>query len=476
MASRLISSCCLLRATAEEAALPRPSGLRPPHGGSAGGAPDSQMSPFVSRRRLHGQLSLTGHRNPTTDEPPIAGQGAGRFCPVSDGLHDPQGDVSGTPVPAYLDHASGAPLHPAATRRAAPGSRPRVRRPATTASARPRGPADAGQRPRRGRRVSRRAPRRGHLHSQRHARLPPRRARPAGRPGPPGRPAAGLCRRALGGAPRRRLARRAGAGRSGPSPSTASGVSARTRSPLRSPTHGEPAVVALQSANPEVGACQPVAEVAASHRRAALRRRLRIRRPPPAPRGLGSGGGLGAQVGWPGRASACCSCASRPGGATRSPATSASTNALSGSRTFLQRWPPPPRCGPPSTSRRGWRATQSALTAELADAARADPGHRGVPRPRGAAPPPGGLLLPLRRRRGAGHRARPAGLRRGQRFGLHGQHPRAQPRARRHGRPHARQRAGLARTARPTPPRCDRLARELPGVVARLRTEAGVPT
>jgi cysteine desulfurase len=42
------------------------------------------------------------------------GQGAGRLCPVSHVSPDPVGDVSTTGRSTYLDHASGQPLHPAA--------------------------------------------------------------------------------------------------------------------------------------------------------------------------------------------------------------------------------------------------------------------------------------------------------------------------------------------------------------------------
>ena len=63
-----------------------------------------------------------------------------------------------------------------------------------------------------------------------------------------------------------------------------------------------------------------------------------------------------------------------------------------------------------------------------------------------SAAPPGHVLLPVRRRRGARDRARPAGVRGGERLGVHGVDTGAQPRARRHGRAHPRQRPGLRRT------------------------------
>ena len=79
---------------------------------------------------------------------------------------------------------------------------------------------------------------------------------------------------------------------------------------------------------------QPVAEVGRRARRARSSWT-------PAPRWAGSrcptagrrARGLGAQVGRPGRASACCWCARAPAGATRSPATTGSTSGRPASRT-----------------------------------------------------------------------------------------------------------------------------------------------
>ena len=57
------------------------------------------------------------------------------------------------------------------------------------------------------------------------------------------------------------------------------------------------------------------------------------------------------------------------------------------------------------------------------------PRRRGGRRPRRPAPPPGDVLVPLRRRGGAGDRARPARVRRGERVGVHGLDAGAEPRA-----------------------------------------------
>ena len=97
-----------------------------------------------------------------------------------------------------------------------------------------------------------------------------------------------------------------------------------------------------------------------------------------------------------------------------------------------------------------WQQTEATRAAETREpralvdriraAAAAIPDVEVVGDPRRPAAPRRDLLLPVRRRRGAGHRARPAGLRGGVGVGVHGQHARAEPRARRDGRADPRQR------------------------------------
>ena len=117
-------------------------------------------------------------------------------------------------------------------------------------------------------------------------------------------------------------------------------------------------------------------------------------------------------------------------------------------------------------------ARQHALVDRIRARVGGDPGHRGGRRPGGPAPPPGDLLVPLRRRRGDRGRAQPARLPGRQRLGLHRLHPRAQPRAGRDGRAHPRQRAGLADPGRDRGGR-----RRVPRRAARASwpTSAGTP-
>ncbi len=204
---------------------------------------------------------------------------------------------------------------------------------------------------------------------------------------------------------------------------------------------GAPAsVVAVQSANHEVGTVQPVADLdVAAYRSSST----------PAPRWAGSPSPTGwdALAGsahkWGGPAGVgvllvrkgvrwvnpfpattgrrARRVRERPGGAGR-------RGRAPGRRGGARRGQRPPvRPGRPDP-RRGRR----------------DPRRRGGRRPGRPAPPPGDVLLPVRRRRGAGDRARQAGVRRRQRLGVHRVDPRAQPRARGDGRAHPRQRPGLA--------------------------------
>ena len=103
-----------------------------------------------------------------------------------------------------------------------------------------------------------------------------------------------------------------------------------------------------------------------------------------------------------------------------------------------------------------------------------DPGRRGGRRPGRPAPPPGDVLLPVRRRRGAGHRAGPAGLRRGQRLGLHRVDPHPQPGARGDGRAHPRQRPGLADPRHHRRADVDGFLAVLPEVVRDIRAAVGL--
>ena len=215
--------------------------------------------------------------------------------------------------------------------------------------------------------------------------------------------------------------------------------------------------VALQSANPEVGVLQPVAEVAdcASRRRCSSTpapRRAGSRCPaagqPPPPRRTSG-------VARPGSASCWCASGARwrnpfPGddrvderatGFENVPAALAAAAAL---RAVSGR---AARCSP------GWHALRLD-DAMLARRGPGHPGHRGVPGAGRPAAAPRRVLLPLRRRRGPRDRARPARVRGGERVGLHREHARAEPRARRDGRADPRQRPGLAGPRHRRPPTC----------------------
>ena len=97
-----------------------------------------------------------------------------------------------------------------------------------------------------------------------------------------------------------------------------------------------------------------------------------------------------------------------------------STSASPASRTSRRRWPRRPRCRPWSPSGDEVDARQHALVDRIrAGSPPTVPDVEVVGDPVRPAAPPGDVLLPLRRRRGAGDRARPARLRRRQRLGLH---------------------------------------------------------
>ena len=137
-------------------------------------------------------------------------------------------------------------------------------------------------------------------------------------------------------------------------------------------------VVALQSANHEVGTVQPVDELD-RRRRAALRRRLRLDGPAPAARAAGRPPRVPPTSGAARPASACCWCARAPAGRRPSPATTAPTSGSAASRTSRQRWPRPPRCRPWSPS--ATRSTPASTRWSTGSA----PRRRRSPTPRSSA-------------------------------------------------------------------------------------------
>ena len=205
------------------------------------------------------------------------------------------------PAPAYLDSASSEPLHPAARAVARGGARHGVRRRAP--AARPGTQRATRARQRAGRRggVPARATRRGDVHAERHPRGAPRPARPARRApprrGPDGRALGG---RALGGAPCGRLVAGAHGQRAGGRDTGGSTLATVAEAALG--VDGGAGVLAVQTANHEVGTVQPVADVAArGSGRATVHGRLCVAGPAPAARRLVGRGRIGAQVGGPGR-------------------------------------------------------------------------------------------------------------------------------------------------------------------------------
>ena len=268
------------------------------------------------------------------------------------------------------------------------GARSRVRRPAAVAPTRPGSPAAAGQRARCGGRVPRRTPRRGDVHPQRD----PRRA-----PGVLGL-LAGRVRQGdllLASSVEHSAVLHAGAwhaargGRFATVPVDHHGRVSPAGVAASVAEHGEPAVLALQSANPEVGVLQPVDEVAASVEAPLFTDACAStgrgpfpragRRLPPRPTSGAGRPGWGSS--WSGEA---------PAGATRSPATTASTSARSASRTS-------PAALAAAAALRATLEDRERLRRAVHDVAdRAagrggpvDPGHRGVPRP---GPPTAALL------------------------------------------------------------------------------------
>ena len=332
-------------------------------------------------------------------------------------------------------------------RAAAPGcpgrvpgrARPGVRRSPPPPRSRPVGAAAARQRPRRRRRVPRRAPRRGHLHRVRHRRRAPRPARAREGPvpatdrrssTPPSSTPPCSTPRAWGGNRGRSV--RSPAGR-GPSTTVAERRVSR-----------DVAVAALQSANHEVGTLQPVSEVAAA-----------LGDVPLFVDACASMGRLPLPDGW----SAAAGSAHKWGG----PAGVGVLLVRKGVR-WENPFPGDDRIDERTTGfenvpaalaaaaalqavvaeRDEVNARQFALVDRIRAAVAEIPDVEVVGDPRRPAAPPGHVLLPVRRRGGAGDRARPPRVRRRQRLGVHRLDPRAEPRARGDGRAHARQRPRLA--------------------------------
>ena len=343
----------------------------------------------------------------------------------------------------YLDTASGEALHPAARESLRGGPRRGLRRPAAAAPRRSRGAAGPRQRPGRDRRGPGPAARRGDLHVVGHR---------GGAPRPPRAPS------------RRRAPRR------------------HDRAHAPSSTR--------RSCRPRPGRGAPPARSPSTPRRGSTSTPSTSRTP----------------RSWPAsppttRSAPCSPWPSWPRGSTayRSSSTPAPRPAGCPFPTAGRRWPrrPTSGAGPPGVGilavRRGarWREPypeddRAAERESGFENVPGDPGgcggtpgrgrragrrERASARPRRPHPDRGGrpaggrgrglggrpaaaprdVLLPLRRRRGAGDRAGPAGLRGGERVGVHVVGARAEPRPGRDGRAHPRQRAGLGRPRRPPP-------------------------
>ena len=325
------------------------------------------------------------------------------------------------------------------------GPRRGLRRPAAAPPRRSRRAAGPRQRPGRDGRGPRGAARRGDLHVLGHRGGAPRPPRAPPRRRAPRRHHRAHRRRALGGPAGRGL----DAG-SHPlaSPSTPRRGSSSTPSTSRTPRSWPASRPTTRSAP-----CSPwPSSPRGSDGVPALRRRLRLGRPARPSRRLVRARRVGATSGAAPRASASWSSDGARGGASPTRRTTGPPSARAASRTC------------PAIL-----AAAAALRAVVDDAGGRErcvstpwstasaPWWRGLPevevvglggRPAAA---PGDVLLPLRRRRGAGDRAGPAGFRGGERVGVHVVGARAEPRPGRDGRAHPRQRAGLGRPRRPAP-------------------------
>ena len=144
----------------------------------------------------------------------------------------------------------------------------------------------------------------------------------------------------------------------------------------------------------------------------------------PLPDGWAAAAGSAHKWGGPAGRRRARSSARARGGATPSPATTASTSASTGFENVPAALAAAAALQAVVAERDEVNARQHALVDRIRAGVRRGPRRRGRRRPRRPAPPPGDLLLPLRRRRGPGDRARPARLRRRQRVGLHRLDPR----------------------------------------------------
>ena len=279
----------------------------------------------------------------------------------------------------------------------------------------------------------RRPPGRGGLHASRHRGGPPRPARAAPR------------RRAPGGDPRAHRGRALGGPARGPAgrgaPAGVVPVDRPGRVRLDAPSTVESAVRGRLPARQPRGRHAPAGRRTggARGRRTRLHGRLCVGGPAAPAGGLGGAARRRRTSGVARRRRRAASCAGAPGGANPSPPTS-------GVRPASQRLRERPAA----------LAAAAALQAVVADGSRTARQHALIDRVRRVAgalpdvevvgdpsdrlPHLVNVLVPLRRRRGPGHRARPAGLRGGQRVGLHVLDARAQPRAGGDGRAHPRQR------------------------------------
>ena len=193
----------------------------------------------------------------------------------------------------------------------------------------------------------------------------------------------------------------------------------------------------------------------------------------PLPGRVGAAAGLGAQVGRTGRGRACCSCARARAGATlpgRRPGRRAGVGLRERARP---RWPPRRRC------RRSWpsvtRSTRASTPSSTGSApAWRHPRRRGRGPPRRAAPPRADVLVPLRRRRGAGDRARPAGFGVASGSACTASTLDAEPRAGGDGRPHPRQRPPVPGRRGRDRGRGRALPGRAPGVLTELRSRVGM--
>ena len=314
---------------------------------------------------------------------------------------------------AYFDAASTEPLHPAGPRGADRGPRRRLGRPARLYGAARRARMLLEQARAEVAEAARRPARRGLLHLLRHAGGAPGRARHAARPAP-GRPAPGALARSSTPAcctPPGSHERDGGIGRDGRRRPLRARSTWRSSAGGRSPAGT--ALACLQSANHEVGTLQPVAEVAAAcagRRRAAARGRRAVRRA-----GCRPGGLVGADASahkWGGPAGVGVLVV-RKGTRWRSPLPEDERE-----RRRVPGFENVPAIVAAAAALRavvGRVGHESARLSALVDRIRTEvprlvPDVEVIGDPVDAAAPHGHVLVPVRRRRGAADRARPAGF------------------------------------------------------------------